>query len=837
VKRAIATSHPLLLPGVWDTLPRLGVGQTAQVFRAGPLVVKVALPGPEARARLKEEVTLNAELARHGVPVPRLHAARPDGRALVRDHVDGRVLSFLSKRQARQVFGLLAVLRPLEERLEVRFDVTPSNLRWVNGQVWLLDAGRRVAPPRFTAKSPGGLARQWKQPKRAPRLTVDPLVMPPSGRFHVDVEVGTDPKARMVWTNRGLKARLGLTWTDAQVLSLGALSTRAPPHTTHVASRYVDMIALDRRRGPKGDGRAVLLGTIGAGDRRRELSLKGLGPTPLAWKGRAFHEDGFVSFPRALWEATVADELARLGFDTPEYLAVCSTSHTTRDNTGVRWPALSGLRVARTHLRLGHLRAWSHQPTLFLAMLNHAGREVLRPDFDATRPAQVRAFVAQFARNLGHDIGRTDALQIHGFNPTPGNVRLDGHLIDYSTVRFLRDYFPDWRFLENRYAVRIHRLVWRRLVSMLVQVLNEGGVHAPGEREALRWFDRAFIDGFSDGLRPFFDTSKTATATQRRAFVGLTERLRALRRPEVLSSVYWKQRVPAPRFDVLGKAPELIAALARGHRAPWQVLLVKDDPLPRAEQRLAARWVEELVRLRGRSNHPGRRWSQVVRPFVEAEALATLLYRRKGPRRLTEWKRLMSTSQHLPEGKHSHQTATRLAKALGHVERPRLDGQGSLVVVGLTPELLEGLEEILRKTLGAGLVGCVAHGSRVMNRRQVREVAPEQLEGNDLTVRAGDVVREFGPVPGLSSDLDLKVFVRRGGFGADRLEAFERTLGAKLAELGAWFPFSHHQPPRQRLIETGQRDVRAAFDRWNGVPRRRALGKGPIPRVQVVVLF
>lgn len=823
------TVRSLLDPTSWDSLPSLGVGRTGQVLRAGRFVVKVALPGPEARARLREEAALSKRLRDLGVNTPRVHLVSRGGRALVRDFVDGRPISTPSSGVLRQLLALRTLVEPLEDELCLRFDLAPSNLLLADGRLVLLDAGRRVAPSVFTSNTLEGLRRQWERHLRRPeRVHLDAFVPPPSGRFHVDTPMGVDPKARLLWKNAPLLRRLGIAWSDAQLLSLGALSTKAPPTTTQVATRYVDMLALDRVKGPKGDGRAVLLGRVAG----KELSLKGCGPTPLTWKGRQFHEDGFVSFPRALWEVTVADELARLGFDTPEYLALFSTGHTTKDNTGKRWPAAAGLRLVSTHLRLGHLRAWTHRPEQLRVALTHAARQLVRPDFDAGTPSHVRAFVEQFARHLGHDAGRTDALQIHGFNPTPGNVRLDGHFIDYSTVRFLPEYLPDWRFLENTYAVRLHRLVWRRLVAMLVAVLEEGGVPAPSRDAALRRYDRAFTDGFFDGLAPCFDVASTHRPLRRR-FVELTQRLRELRRDATVAFPFWKQVMPGARFDVLGRAPEVLAALARGHRQPWLVMQVDDEPLDAKTTRLASRWVETLAMLRRGRTTPGRRWAQVIRPFLEPEALARLLYGQSRPTNFERWRRLVSTSNHLPLGRHAGPRAKRLAEALGHVELQRLDGGGVERVVGLTPELLEGVRSSLAQVLGRSLVGCVAHGSRVLDRAQLSSAAPEQLEGNDLRVRRGEGVKEFGPVPGWSSDLDLKVFVRAGTKDLPRLE---QALGAALAALGAWFPFSAHHPPRQRLIETNQRDVVRAFRRWNGVARRRQLGKGPIPERQVVLV-
>ncbi|MBI3180899.1 MAG: YdiU family protein [Myxococcales bacterium] len=848
------TPEELLDARRWDALPLLGAGATAQVLRCGAYVVKVAHPSLEARARLREEPRLRRLLAAGGVPVAEIHASRRDGSALVRDFLHGPPLAEelisgsgeLEPKAVRQLFSTWTAIRAVEERWGVRVDFSPSNLYRDRGRFVLADAGERVAPPLFRARELGAFASELRGYVRFKRrqdssFRVREVLLPPSGRFHVEVPVGPWPKGKVLWVNEGLRRRLGLPWSERFVFALGNLGTLPKATSRRVSTRYMDMLRVDRLRGPKGDGRTVYLGKVRTALGPKELTLKGCGPTPLAWKGRRFHEDGFVSFPRALWEVTVADELARLGFETPEYLALLSTGQRTADNTLKVWPAAAGIRVSRTHLRLGHLKLWTHRPEAFRAMLAHVGRELIRGDFNPLRASHVRALVLQFAKNLGHDVGRTDALQIHCFNPTPGNVRMDGHFIDYSTVRFFRQYVPDFRFLEGAYRVRIHRAAWMRQVRTLVESLEESSALAPAAAPrlgtaALRAYQSSYVDGFMAGLARLFGFPVDAgTAAERRRLVRLTQELRELRDAgRELVFRYWKQRCPAPLFDLAGRAPELMKRWRRRWPESWRALLARPgSEVTAATRRLGQQWVEAAAPFLRRARRPALRWREIIRPQLEPESLARMLYGRSRPRSFEEWKAFISTSRHLPEGTWSYPRAGAWARRLGHVLLPGLQG-GAELLVGVTPELLGAIQATLERILGRRLVGAVAHGSRVMERGQLMRAAPRAFRRSTLKLEKRGV-REYGPRHGFSSDLDLKVFVR-AGMSPARRDRMERELGAALEGLGAWFPLSGHQPPRQRLIETACGDVVTAFRGWNGLPRRQQLGKSPICEVQVVML-
>src|SRR6195952_253855 len=96
-----------------------------------------------------------------------------------------------------------------------------------------------------------------------------------------------------------------------------------------------------------GDGRAILLGeVIDADGVRRDIQLKGSGPTPFSRRG-----DGRAALGPVLREYVVSEAMAALGIPTTRALAAVTTGE-----AGAREPLLPGAvltRVAASHIRVG----------------------------------------------------------------------------------------------------------------------------------------------------------------------------------------------------------------------------------------------------------------------------------------------------------------------------------------------------------------------------------------------------------------------------------------------------------------------------------------------------
>ena len=111
-----------------------------------------------------------------------------------------------------------------------------------------------------------------------------------------------------------------------------------------------------------GDGRALLLGEVTAGDgTTRGIHLKGSGPTPFSRNG-----DGRAALGPVLREYLVSEAMHRLGVPTTRALAAVTTGETVvRDQLE---PGAILTRVASSHLRVGTLQFFAARDDRDLAV-------------------------------------------------------------------------------------------------------------------------------------------------------------------------------------------------------------------------------------------------------------------------------------------------------------------------------------------------------------------------------------------------------------------------------------------------------------------------------------
>ena len=105
-----------------------------------------------------------------------------------------------------------------------------------------------------------------------------------------------------------------------------------------------------------GDGRAILLGeVVGSDGVRRDIQLKGSGPTPYSRMG-----DGRAWLGPVLREYVVSEAMHALGIPTTRALAAVSTGEPVLRETG---PLPGGIvtRVAQSHLRVGTFQVFAHR--------------------------------------------------------------------------------------------------------------------------------------------------------------------------------------------------------------------------------------------------------------------------------------------------------------------------------------------------------------------------------------------------------------------------------------------------------------------------------------------
>lgn len=819
------TSHlRLLQPSTLDRLPIIGEGFTGRVYRYRNCAVKVAHPTPHCLHQMSLEIELLQRLQDpiFNISVPKLYAVREDCTAFVREFVTGLSLfEILLEHDGVLPDSYMELLLPLYHAVEsfrhetkTVLDFTPVNLflEKESQQFLLCDTGVRLAPYRFPDLSPEELRQAlttylpWRMELES-RSKVQRFDLPPSGRFHLEVPVGPIKEGRVLWSNTSALLEHNLSLSSRELRRLAGVATHASNLTTTLPSMYYQDSPGKGEGHAKGDGRAVYLGQVKGGSYgRRELMLKGCGPTPLAWTGNEFHEDGFVSFQRSLWEASVCDELARLGFDTPEVLALVDTGKTTIDNTLIEWPAAAAVRMADTHFRVGHISYWTDDPDALYALCLHIGKLVVRDDFNPSKYTHLRQWLNLFSDNLGFDVGKTDALNIHCFNPTMGNVRVDGHFVDFSTVRFHRYYVPHFKYMNNTRRIREHRVGYRRYPSRLVNMWVAGGLLTEDQgrrlmKSATRRYDERFVDGYIEGFCMFLGLTPDELAYSRRQqlrnFVLDTQHLRKLRAEETLRFEFWKQTCPAPLFDVEGLLPDFVRAWRAGERQSWKKLRSNfAGRLKSYDGCIVRSWYQSLRRLvplDTLNKLQPKRWDEVIRPFMEPETLAEICYHQSTPQSFGLWKQAISSRRQLPLGSYSYEEARCLALKNHHLVCRSLVPDVAEVVVGMTQELSEHLAQILDDFFEESLVGVLACGPRVMTGsqwKQLQDDSPDKVPWSQKLVEDGQQSRRTTP-------LFLKIVVDDSHSVYEK--SIERTILQKLNELYCGFRFA--KLPTQSLVD------------------------------------
>src|ERR1700755_2756662 len=153
---------------------------------------------------------------------------------------------------------------------------------------------------------------------------------------------------RLIKLNRPLARHLGLdpemldSPEGAEILSGKRLPEGAEPiamaYAGHQFGQFVPQL---------GDGRALLLGEVIDKDGvRRDIQLKGSGPTPFSRRG-----DGRAALGPVLREYVVSEAMFALGIPTTRSLAAVVTGEAVMRETALPGAVLT--RVASSHIRVG----------------------------------------------------------------------------------------------------------------------------------------------------------------------------------------------------------------------------------------------------------------------------------------------------------------------------------------------------------------------------------------------------------------------------------------------------------------------------------------------------
>ncbi|MGI2035289.1 protein adenylyltransferase SelO [Rhizobium panacihumi] len=201
-----------------------------------------------------------------------------------------------------------------------------------------------------------------------------------------------------------------------------------------------------------GDGRAILLGeVIDVNGKRRDIQLKGAGPTPFSRRG-----DGRAALGPVLREYIVSEAFAALGIPATRALAAVATGEAVYRETPQQGAVF--VRVAASHVRIGTFQ--------FLAARGDNDGIKLLADYVIERHypdlkteenpyfALLRSVAERQAKLVARWLG---VGFIHGVMNTD-NITISGETIDFGPCAFLDEYDPMKVFssidAQGRYAYR-----------------------------------------------------------------------------------------------------------------------------------------------------------------------------------------------------------------------------------------------------------------------------------------------------------------------------------------------------------------------------------------------
>ena len=254
-----------------------------------------------------------------------------------------------------------------------------------------------------------------------------------------------------------------------------------------------------------GDGRAILLGELRDNDGvRRDIQLKGAGPTPFSRNG-----DGRAALGPVLREYILSEAMSALGIPTTRSLAVVATGEQILRQEGPL-PGAVLTRVAQSHVRIGTFEYFGNRGDV--EGVRHLADYVI-----ARLYPELRDEAQPYRALLDAVIARTAKLVaswqlvgfIHGVMNTD-NMAVSGETIDYGPCAFMDAFHPATVFSSidsgGRYAYgnqpRIAHWNLVRLAQALLPLLGENEDAAlESARAAINTYPATFESAVFAGLR------------------------------------------------------------------------------------------------------------------------------------------------------------------------------------------------------------------------------------------------------------------------------------------------------------------------------------------------
>lgn len=301
--------------------------------------------------------------------------------------------------------------------------------------------------------------------------------------FYVPWQGNEVPAPQIIKLNVDLAAEIGL---DASALATadGAAilaGSKSPAGSNPIAQAYAGH-QFGGFSPQLGDGRGLLIGElIDRNGLRRDIHLKGSGPTPFARGG-----DGKAALGPVLREYIIGEAMQALGIPTTRALAAVATGEKIMRQDGVQ-PGAVFVRVAASHLRVGTFE--------FFSARNEASKLRQLADYTIARHhpelADSDTPYLGLLRAVSHSQSALIAqwMQVgfvHGVMNTD-NTAISGETIDYGPCAFIDSYDPKAVFSS----------------------IDTGGRYALGNQPAMAHWN---LSRFAETLLPLIDDNEQAAA-------------------------------------------------------------------------------------------------------------------------------------------------------------------------------------------------------------------------------------------------------------------------------------------------------------------------------------
>ena len=275
---------------------------------------------------------------------------------------------------------------------------------------------------------------------------------------------------RLIRVNAALADLLGIDGAElatpdgVQMLAGNVLPVGAQPIATAYAGHQFGGFSPQL-----GDGRAILLGeVVGHDGNRRDIQLKGPGPTPFSRSG-----DGRAALGPVLREYIISEAMAALGVPTTRALAAVTTGEPVYRETVLPGAVLT--RVAASHVRVGTFQFFAARTDVD-AVRTLADYVIARHYPDAAAAAHpyqalLDGVIARQAELVAHWLALGF---IHGVMNTD-NTAISGETIDYGPCAFMDAYEPTAVFSSidegGRYAYANQPRVMHWNLSRLAEAM------------------------------------------------------------------------------------------------------------------------------------------------------------------------------------------------------------------------------------------------------------------------------------------------------------------------------------------------------------------------------